>query len=134
MGALRRIRSWSLRDCLIAALVLCVLIPPLAYFVSPGVVTSKSLAYSVTMDVDGSVPADPRCSRAEQAGEWRCYTPRYDSEVSGIFGATYRVEVNWIGCWEATRIRGRAKDAFPDRAEGCVKLKDNVRFLDRLLN
>jgi hypothetical protein len=54
-------------------------------------------------------------------GEWTCFV--YESEISGSI--SYRVEVDWKGCWEAVKV-GQSRGENPRTLSGCASLVDYV--------
>jgi hypothetical protein len=66
--------------------------------------------------VGGSI-ADDGCTHI-RGGVWKC--PRMDSE--GSSDVTYRVEVDGLGCWNASRSGGYDPEAGPKHLSGCVTI------------
>ncbi len=66
--------------------------------------------------VGGSI-ADGGCTHI-RPGVWKC--PRTDSE--GSSDVTYRVEVDGLGCWNATRGGGYDPELGPKQLSGCVTI------------
>lgn len=72
---------------------------------------------------DGPFYASTPCERLA-GSEWRC--GRYEPAVSGPM--PYRVKVNWLGCWTATREL-RKRSVGPVRYKGCVSVVDSFLYL-----
>ncbi|HWT90549.1 MAG TPA: hypothetical protein VN179_05485, partial [Solirubrobacterales bacterium] len=64
---------------------------------------------------------DPDPCERQADGSWRC--TRWDEGFSGTIA--YRVEVDWKGCWHATRAQPSAEGARK-RLSGCLALSDFV--------
>ena len=47
-----------------------------------------------------------------------------------LFSTHYRVEVDWAGCWDATRIRGPVTADTPRTLSGCVDIWDHLQLED----
>lgn len=81
---------------------------------------------AVLLGVDGDSVAnsvaghsgEPACRKLE-SDDWRCYQ-------LGSPPPEYRVEVDWMGCWKATRLSRSAGSGDPKRLEGCIDLDDIV--------
>jgi len=55
----------------------------------------------------------------------------WDCAVSvGDTTTHYRVEVEWAGCWDATRIRGPVTADTPRTLSGCVDIWDHLQLED----
>ena len=96
-----------------------------------GPVSGKALASSVTAHVGGSEEIDVEACRRLGPGVRRC--PIYDAASSGE--AIYRVELRGYHCWRATRVRQQGVEVpLAAHATGCVKLADQLRLVERLLD
>ena len=79
-------------------------------------VSESALGRSVSNNENGTP-----CSRNDD-GNWVC--PRETNR--GM--AHYRVDVDWMGCWEADRSSGPETEFTPATKSGCVELGDVVTF------
>ncbi len=80
-------------------------------------VDGSSLARSVNGDFSSAEECESRARGGEQY--WKCF--KWDDGQSG--GASYRVEVDWWGCWEGRRIGVSASEpGTPRSLSGCVTL------------
>lgn len=119
---------------LIAAGACVLVLPALAYVYVPafGPPSGNALNHSIAREVGGSVPTlgDERCLRDGEAA-WNCGV--YDSQASGT--VWYRVAVI-EGCWRAQKRKGQGFEEGPPlkrRASGCVKARDQLRLVQRLV-
>jgi len=77
-------------------------------------VDAGSLAHSVRS-------ADTGCSR-NSGGTWDC-------AHKGRQGTThYRVDVDWIGCWDAERVKGPVTKDAPRSLSGCIDIWDHLQL------
>jgi hypothetical protein len=112
--------------CLLTvALIAFLLLPAI------GDVSGKSLGYSVTREAEGSVAAGLDACDRNTGDVWRC-------EVTGDYGSStvrYRVTMRGSRCWEGVKLsQFREAQPLESRPSGCVKLRDQVRVVDRLLS
>lgn len=64
---------------------------------------------------------EPACRKADD-DRWDCY--QLGSPLTH-----YRAEVDWMGCWKATRIsRNYESGLNPKRLDGCIELGDIITF------
>lgn len=87
-------------------------------------VDGKALQYSV-----GGGNLGLSVEPCEQLGDgsWRC--SRYDNQFSGT--VAYRVKVNGLGCWQATRI-GAPGEGSRRHLDGCLTVWDQIRPFEEL--
>ena len=116
---------WIVVGCLTATVGLVGAYP---YAPAFGLPSSKALNHSLTRDVGGweAEIADCRITRGQI---WACEV--WDDEMSGLID--YRVTLEG-DCWKARRISPGPGD--PDLeafAEGCVRLRDQLRLYERLM-
>lgn len=62
----------------------------------------------------------PSCKKL--GGDWECQLEA-DRAMT-----VYRVKVNWMGCWKATRVSGPVTAYTPASRDGCIQLGDIIRF------
>src|SRR4051794_7891561 len=84
-------------------------------------VDGKSLEYSV----GGSTLFPSKPCRKRPGETWLC--SRWDNQSSGT--ADYRVTVDSLGCWTATR-QGRRGEGSDKRFSGCITVVDHLRLFD----
>jgi hypothetical protein len=87
-------------------------------------VGGDTLQYSVS---GGNMGLSVAPCRRRDHGAWSCSV--YDNQFSGTVG--YRVKVNGLGCWQATR-EGFAGEGSEKRLSGCITIWDELRPLDGL--
>ena len=83
---------------------------------------------AVLVGVDGTYLAnslaggtgEPECRKAGD-GTWDCYQ-------LGNPPPRYRVEVDWMGCWEAARLTPARGSSDPRERDGCIELGDIITF------
>lgn len=99
------------------------------YHVTPAVgdVSGETLFYSLTGEVEGTVPQINPCAR--QATSWMCRVS--DQGVSGY--AIYRVRLQG-NCWVATKVFTAEEEPLPERADGCVGVADQLRVGTRIVD
>ena len=103
----------------------------LAYYLAPApTLSGTSLAHSLTRAADGDkLGALIPCERHDEL--WRCTI----GHANGSDLADYRVDMHSSRCWRARLVlRHDEIEPMPARLEGCVRLRDQVRPLNRLLN
>ena len=94
-----------------------------------GRVSPKALASSVTAHVGGSSVLGVGPCRRSGRGVRLC--PVFDGSSSD---ATYRVELRGYHCWWAAEVAGQTTEIpLAQRGSGCVKVADQIRLLERLL-
>lgn len=107
----------------VAALVTCVILVggTLLFTARPTPVMgldADALSHSVAS-------SGAQCSE-DPGGNWAC----------AIFGkdkpTRYRVEANWLGCWDGARIAGPVTADTPEGISGCVDIWDHVRVEDAI--
>ena len=84
---------------------------------------------AVLAGVDGTYVAnslagssgEPACRKVED-GSWDCYQ-------LGKPLTRYRVKVDWMGCWDATRLSRNFESGLnPKHLDGCIELGDIITF------
>jgi hypothetical protein len=120
---------WLLRAVLgVAALTV---LAALAYFFAPaiGSWSTKDLGYSVSRGVGGDILEPGTCERTKRhRHEYHCRVT-----VGGSGGATYDVTIKGR-CWDARVIpRFGVEGDLDRRHHACIKLRDQLRLVQRVL-
>ncbi|MCB0857789.1 MAG: hypothetical protein KDB57_06690 [Solirubrobacterales bacterium] len=107
--------------------VLSAVLLTLAFFFILVMVTRPALLAGVSADdlahslANTTSPGGGSNCRKADDGEWTCW-------FAGQSGnARYRLEVNWMGCWEASRTETLVGEA-PESKSGCIELGDVIRI------
>ena len=104
-----------------------------AYLFLPalGPVSPDALNYSLAAETNGTgLWGLPGCARDRAREAWRCEV--WDESVSGTH--TYVVERRGRRCWHARLLHDAGEGVPRRRASGCVALRHQLRFAERLLN
>jgi hypothetical protein len=103
---------------------------PVGYFIAPAVgqISPETLFYSVTSEVDGTVPQVNPCNQ-QGGSRWTCRIS--DRGVSGY--ALYDVELRG-NCWTAVKTFSAEEEPLPATEQGCVHVADQLRLGTRLFD
>jgi hypothetical protein len=116
-----------IRIALRVAVLLAILIAAYIFVPAIGTVSAQALHHSVSGVVGGSYAAGPRSCHAPHGTTHRCDV----LAASGSYPTRYTVRLDGR-CWTARR--SATDHSLPARAHGCVKLRDQLRLLDRVIN
>ncbi len=87
-------------------------------------VSDDSMSFSVSRnnEIPDSGESSGADCRKREDGEWRCIVS------GGRMPGQLELDVNWMGCWTASRLSPGAVTDDPKGLKGCVSLSDAVHF------
>jgi hypothetical protein len=130
---LSRLARFFLVATIAGTVVLLVAAVAYLFFPAIGTPSRRALHYSLANEAGGTTLFEDiyKC-RHEQREFWRCDVA--DPSGSGV--ATYRLRMDGRRCWHARKLTPDSPEEAPalgHQPSSCVKLHDQIRLLNRLL-